>query len=192
MGWMGKIVSKRDSIQSIIKSVGLFSLIEGAILFSSFAFLKHFNSSGKNKLSNLNAGINFSINDENIHSQAGAWLHNTLVNEAKLPEEIMISLRAELVDSATKILLHESKIIDLIYEKGEIDGLKKEDLYDFVASRLNICLKALGITPVFKTRDDNPILSWFYKDLASSVLHDFFVSTGNDYSRNWTKTNFIW
>lgn len=64
MAWIGKRTTKRDTVYNILKSVGIFSMIEGAILYSSFAFLKHFNSNGKNKLSTINAGINFSINDE--------------------------------------------------------------------------------------------------------------------------------
>jgi len=46
-------------------SVAVFSLVEGAILYSSFAFLKHFQTKGKNKLLNTIRGINFSVRDEN-------------------------------------------------------------------------------------------------------------------------------
>ena len=72
MAWIGKRTEKRDTVYDILKSVGIFSMIEGAILYSSFAFLKHFNSAGKNKLINVNAGINFSAIEETIHSQAGS------------------------------------------------------------------------------------------------------------------------
>ena len=75
MKWISKRVSKRDTVYNILKSVGIFSMIEGAILYSSFAFLKHFNNNGKNKLINVNAGINFSAIDETLHSQAGACLY---------------------------------------------------------------------------------------------------------------------
>ena len=64
MEWIGKRVEKKDTVYNILKSIGIFSMIEGAILYSSFAFLKHFNNVGKNKLINVNAGINFSVNDE--------------------------------------------------------------------------------------------------------------------------------
>ena len=45
-------------------STGVFSMVEGAILYSSFAFLKHFQSKGKNKALNIVRGINFSVRDE--------------------------------------------------------------------------------------------------------------------------------
>ena len=72
MEWIGKKTTKSDTLYNILKSIGVFSMIEGAILFSSFAFLKHFNNNGKNKLININSGIDFSIADENIHAEAGA------------------------------------------------------------------------------------------------------------------------
>ncbi len=42
-------------------SLAVFSMMEGAVLYSSFAFLKHFQSQGKNKLLNIVRGINFSL-----------------------------------------------------------------------------------------------------------------------------------
>lgn len=42
-------------------SVATFSLVEGAILYSAFGFLKHYQSQGKNKLMNVVRGINFSV-----------------------------------------------------------------------------------------------------------------------------------
>jgi ribonucleotide reductase beta subunit family protein with ferritin-like domain len=58
--------SRMESIDEIIGheddlvSLAGFSLVEGVILYSNFAFLKHFQSLGKNKLLNIVRGINFS------------------------------------------------------------------------------------------------------------------------------------
>lgn len=63
--------SRMDFIDSCVTakddlfSVGVFSMVEGGILYSAFAFLKHFQSKGKNKLLNVVRGINFSVRDEN-------------------------------------------------------------------------------------------------------------------------------
>lgn len=195
MGWIGKRVEKRDSVYNILKSVGIFSMIEGAILYSSFAFLKHFNNNGKNKLININAGINFSAIDETLHSQAGAWLFRTLLDEAKQNNEINlyqeVLLLKELEDTAKVILEHESIIINKIFEKGAIKGITDKQLIHFVESRLDVCLKNLGYKPVFKP-NYNPIAEWFYKDIESSTLHDFFSSQGSDYNRSWSETKFTW
>lgn len=195
MTWIGKRTQKRDSVYNVLKSVGVFSMIEGAILYSSFAFLKHFNSNGKNKAININAGINFSVNDETIHSMAGAWLFRTLLKEAKDDEQIteyeIDLLWDELYETARMVLEHESIINSKIFEKGHINGITSTQLDNFTESRLDICLENLGGHAIFKPTY-NPIKKWFYKDLSSSTLHDFFNSIGNDYNRNWIEGNFKW
>lgn len=195
MAWIGKRTEKKDTVYDILKSVGIFSMIEGAILYSSFAFIKHFNSAGKNKLININAGINFSAIDENIHSEAGAWLFNTLLKEAFLDNSIVLvdimQLTKELEDTARVILEHESIIISKIFEKGSIKGITENQLKHFVESRLDICLVNLGFKALFKPKT-NVIAKWFYKDIESSTLHDFFSSQGSDYNRAWSETKFIW
>lgn len=195
MGWIAKRVSKSETLMDKLKSVGVFSMIEGAILYSSFAFLKHFNTGGKNKLINVNAGINFSAIDESCHSQAGAWLFQTLLHEAvqdnALSDDDLLHLENELELTAKVILEHESIIIGKIFEKGHIKGITDKQLIHFVESRLDICLENLGYKAKFKPTY-NPIGTWFYNDLESSVLHDFFSSQGSDYNRAWTETRFKW
>ena len=105
MAWIGKRTEKRDTVYNILKSVGVFSMIEGAVLYSSFAFLKHFNSAGKNKLININAGINFSAIDETLHSQAGAWLFRTLLQEAEDAGEISTAQINQLNDELEELSL---------------------------------------------------------------------------------------
>lgn len=195
MEWISKRVNKKETLMDKLKSVGIFSMIEGAILYSSFAFLKHFNNVGKNKLINVNAGINFSAIDENLHSQAGAWLFKTLLKEAiednQITEEEQKELRFELEKTTEIILEHESVIIDKIFEKGHIKGITDTQLKHFVESRLDKCLEQLGYKSKYKPHY-NPIASWFYLDLESTTLHDFFSSQGNDYSRAWNEKRFIW
>src|SRR5690606_31191227 len=54
-------IEEAVSSKDLLYSLGAFSIVEGAILYSNFAFLKHFQAEGKNKLMNLVAGINFSV-----------------------------------------------------------------------------------------------------------------------------------
>lgn len=195
MEWIGKRVSKRETLMDKLKSVGIFSMIEGAILYSSFGFLKHFNNNGKNKLDTINSGINFSANDETIHSKAGAWLFRTLLKEAiedgQFSEEQQEELKQELYQTADVILEHEKTIIGKIFEKGNIKNITDTQLGHFTESRLDECLGELGYKSKFKP-SYNPIAKWFYDDLDSSILHDFFKSTGNDYTRNWIEKRFSW
>lgn len=131
----------------------------------------------------------------NCHSNAGAWLFRTLANEVidsgSISFEELQQLQTELEETAKVILEHETTIISKIFEKGTIKGISDKQLINFVESRLDICLKNLGYKSIFKP-NYNPIAEWFYKDVESSVLHDFFSSQGSDYNRAWIESKFKW
>lgn len=177
-------------------STGVFSLVEGAVLYSSFAFLKHFQAQGKNKLLNVVRGINFSVRDENLHCIGGSWLYNQLLKEKLENGEIdklyIDNLEKEIIKSALEIYNHESYIVDMIFSKGEIEGISKESMKAFIRSRINLCLSYLNIKEIFTDKESNPIADWFYKNINSVQFHDFFSGIGSSYNRNWSESKFIW
>lgn len=187
MDFISQAVASKD----LALSLAVFSMMEGAVLYSSFAFLKHFQARGKNMLTNVVRGINFSVRDENLHSEAGAWLYRTLVAEERRNARERAELERTIVEAAGKIFEHECRIIDMIFAKGKINGITAEELRAFVASRLNLCLTNLSIQPVFEVRD-NPIAEWFYDSINALQFHDFFTGTGSEYARNWSEDEFVW
>ena len=174
-----------------LKSIAVFSLIEGAILYSSFAFLKHFQAEGKNKLMNVCSGINFSVNDELLHAQAGAWLFRTLQEEMESSDEDRVAFGKELEQCARDILEHEKEIIAMLFEKGRIEGITEKQLSNFVESRLDICLEQLGYEKIFKP-SYNPIANWFYTNINAGQFTDFFTRVGSEYNKNWSESKFKW
>lgn len=184
MDFIGKAVDSEDDLFSL----AVFSLIEGAVLYSSFAFLKHFQAKGKNKLLNVVRGINFSVRDENLHSEAGAWLYHTLLGELGVSPENLVE---RIVGAAKAIYEHESRIVDMIFEKGEMEGITAEQMKTFVKSRINLCLERLGIEPIFEVAN-NIVAEWFYDNINAVSLHDFFTGIGNSYNRNWDEKRFKW
>lgn len=171
-------------------SLGAFSLVEGAVLYSSFAFLKHFQALGKNKLLNVVRGINFSVRDENLHSTAGAWLYRTLKHELGSSTDIhgvekAIRLLAE------NVYEHECQIVNMIFAKGEIEGITSDQMKRFIKSRINLCLSQLGIAPIFEVTND-VISGWFYDNINAVTFNDFFTGIGSNYNRSWKQENFTW
>jgi ribonucleotide reductase beta subunit family protein with ferritin-like domain len=197
MDWIGRktIVPDPSNVIKILESLAVFSMIEGAILYSNFAFLKHFQADGKNKLTNVCAGIDFSLKDENIHSQAGAWLYRTLKDEylTLYPEKINLirSLENDITETGKVVVEHETIIIHKIFEKGKISGITDTKMINFVQSRVDMCLDNLDISPIFKP-SYNPIAKTFYNNINGSKMHDFFARQGNEYNRKWVKSKFIW
>lgn len=190
MSFLDECVRDEDDLFS----VGVFSMIEGAILYSSFAFLKHFQSEGKNKLVNLDAGISFSAKDENLHSEAGAWAFRTLLAEKResgYTDEQYQKLCVRLYEAAETILEHEGRITSMVFEKGLIRGITDKQMDHFVESRLDLCLENLGLEKKYKP-SYNPIGKWFYKSIGGDQSHDFFAKLGSSYNRDWKEKRFTW
>lgn len=178
-----------DSILSdedLAYSLAAFSFIEGAVLYSSFAFLKHFQTNGKNKLLNVVSGINFSARDEALHSEATGWLFQQYAKEAKLDLDVY---EAKAKEIAEVVYEHEKAIIDKIFAEGDIEGITATQLDAFVKSRINICLRNLGYSNMYEVTY-NPIAEYFYKSINGYSMNDFFVSVGNQYERSWTGEGF--
>ena len=177
--------------ENTLVSLGVFSMVEGAVLYSSFAFLKHFQSQGKNLMKNIGTGIGFSVVDENLHSLGGAWAFKELMSELNLKEAEKKQVYKMIVDAAYKIFEHEERIVDMTFEQGKIKGITDLQMKNFVKSRINLCLQNLGIEPIFEVTY-NPISDWFYKSINSGQFHDFFAGMGKEYNRDWVEDGFCW
>jgi ribonucleoside-diphosphate reductase beta chain len=191
------LVSRMEFIDSILQnedellSLAGFSFIEGAVLYSSFAFLKHFQSNGKNLNVNICRGVNFSNRDENLHAEAGAWLFRTHKSEMNYDEEREEQLRLSIFDVAGKVYEHECRIIEMFFEKGTIEGITLTQLKHFVQSRINVCLANLGYKKLYEVTY-NPIAEWFYDGINNFQFNDFFSGVGSSYNRSWSEQNFTW
>lgn len=176
-----------------LRALGGFTFGEGAILYTSFAYIKHFQSGGKNKVVNVVSGINFSARDEHLHSVAAAWLFRKLLEEKRTaglitPEEEE-AIKRDIYAAAQKVLEHEQVIIKKIFEKGQIAGITAHQLEEFAKHRINLCLTNLGYEPLF-TVTNTVVEEWFYKGITGYSSQDFFTSKGNMYTRDWDLMGF--
>jgi ribonucleoside-diphosphate reductase beta chain len=71
-----------------------------------------------------------------------------------------------------------------MFELGDLENLKKEDLKEFIKDRTNQKLQELGYEPIHefdKKKAEN--LEWFYH-LTGGLTHtDFFAIRPTDYSK---------
>jgi ribonucleotide reductase beta subunit family protein with ferritin-like domain len=189
--------ARMDFIDSVINdtddlvSLAGFSMIEGGILYTNFAFLKHFQQQGKNKLLNVVRGINFSVRDENLHSLAGAWVFKKLLEEKNPSEAYLKFLKGRIFEMAQALYEHECRIADMIFEKGNIPGITAHQLKNFAMSRVNEVLGYLGYEKLEEVKY-NPIADWFYKAINSYTFNDFFSGMGAQYHRDWDEEAFVW
>jgi ribonucleotide reductase beta subunit family protein with ferritin-like domain len=186
-------------------SVAMFSIMEGAILFSSFALFKSFQSNGNNMIGNTVRGINQSVIDEGLHQTGGAMLFRAAIAEMReeaisngtLPEfeAFLADLTNKILRGALKLYEHEERISDMLMEKGDIGtGVTAKKMKVFAKSRVNICLNDLGMPSLFMAEEleGNEIAEWFYGGMQQYQMNDFFVGQGREYTRGWNEDNFEW
>lgn len=144
-------------------------------------------------MKNICRGINLSVADENAHAVGGALLFQELIKESSQDE--IDAAHLIMKDIAQTVYDHESEIVDMIFSHGDIRGITKENLKDFVAHRVNLCLENLGVEKIFDESSlDGFIESWFYENISSVQFHDFFTGNGSEYNINWKEDRFgeVW
>jgi ribonucleoside-diphosphate reductase beta chain len=174
-----------SSVQEIAKSLAVFSaFVEGMQLFSSFAILLHFTRGGKMK--GMGQIITYSIKDESLHCQSMMKLFNALIKEN--PQIWTEEFKEVLYKICFHMVELEDKFIDLAFELGDIDNLKKDDIKQFYRFIANIRLTWLGLEKKFDV-PTNP-LPWMEEMLGSLEHMNFFENRATEYSKgalsgNW-------
>jgi ribonucleoside-diphosphate reductase beta chain len=177
------IETNSDTIEDKALSLAIFSAFtEGVNLFSSFAILMSF------QLRNLMKGtgqiVAWSVRDESLHSQAGCWLFRTLMKEN--PDLNTSKLQDEIENACYISVELEFDFIDKAFEMGNIEGINKEQLKNFIKARANSKMEELGYKGLYNDIDPNLLqqMEWF-GHLTSGVEHqDFFAQRSSAYSKS--------
>lgn len=172
-------------------STAVFSVVEGGVLYGQFAYLKHFQSQGKNKIQNVNRGLNMSARDENLHAIGGAALVRQALKEQGRTKYEMVQFRQAVREAIEVIYQHEKAINAKLFEKGNVDGVTLIQLDHFSESRLNLCADNVGVERNYQVKY-NPIAEWFYKGINDYQMNDFFQGVGREYQRDWSKERFVY
>ncbi len=183
------LLEKITSNLSEDKPLALFTVaaIEQVLLFSNFAMLKSFKANGNNLIKKTLTGVDYVIQDEQLHGVFAAYLHNTyLLESGGYPvghEDRCRSILSEIVN-------HEDAVIDYVYDSmPSINDITPQHLETFIRSRANTLLESMGMSPQFTINDDK-ISQWFYRGINSIKVHDFFSASTTQYRKNWSLDKF--
>ena len=174
--------AKSDDNKEYAESIMLFSLfIEHVSLFSQFLIIMAFNKH-RNMLKGISNVVEATSKEEQIHGDFGIDIINIIKNENPtwFDEEHNVMVRA-LCEEAFE---SESKIIDWIFEAGELDFIPKDVIKEFVKNRFNNSLGSIGIEKIFDT--DETLLEqtdWFDDEIIGTKHGDFFVKRSINYSK---------
>lgn len=172
-----------DTLNERAQSLAIFSAFtEGVNLFSSFAVLMSF------QLRNLMKGtgqiVEWSVRDESLHSKAGCWLFRTMLSE--MPELDTPELRNKVTEACHLSVKLEFDFIDKAFEMGEVEGLKRDQLQNFIKARANEKMIELGYQAVYNDIDPNLLkqMEWFGHLTSGKTHQDFFAGRVTDYAKS--------
>lgn len=177
-----------NSLSEKALSLAIFSAFtEGVNLFSSFAILMSFQL--RNLLKGTGQIVEWSVRDESLHSKAGCWLFRTLLKEH--PELDTIDLRNKVIEACEISIQLENDFIDKAFEMGDIEGLSKDQLKNFIKARANEKLNELGYPFIYNDIDQSLLkqMEWFGHLTSGKTQQDFFAGRVTDYSKSnadWT------
>jgi ribonucleoside-diphosphate reductase beta chain len=172
-----------DTIEEKALALAIFSAFtEGVNLFSSFAILMSFQL--RNLLKGTGQIVEWSVRDESLHSTAGCWLFRTLMQES--PELDTVEMRNNVIEACNISVKLEFDFIDKAFEMGEIEGLNKDQLKNFIKARANDKMKELGYNPVYNDLDPALLkqMEWFGHLTSGKTHQDFFANRVTDYSKS--------
>lgn len=173
-----KSADKKDYAQAVL----LFSLfIEHVSLFSQFLIIMAFNKH-RDRLKGISNVVEATSKEEQIHGNFGIELITIMQQEH--PEWFGPAHKHVVQALCMKAFSAESKIVDWIFEAGELSFLPKAVVNEFIKNRLNHSLKSIGIDPIFDI--DAALLKqteWFDDEVIGTKHGDFFVKRSINYNK---------
>jgi len=174
--------AKSEDNQEYAESILLFSLfIEHVSLFSQFLIIMAFNKH-KNLFKGISNVVEATSKEEQIHGDFGIDVINIIKKEN--PTWFDDDYNTMIQDTCKEAYEAESKIIDWIFEEGELDFLPIDVIKEFIKNRFNNSLESIGIEKIYDV--DEELLKeteWFDDEIIGTKHGDFFVKRSINYSK---------
>ena len=155
--------------------------IEHISLFSQFLIMMSFNKH-KKMFSGLSNIVEATSKEEEIHGQFGVEIVKII--KLEFPDWFDEDFTDEIVRACKKAEKAECKILDWIFEEGELEFMSKDVVKNFIKNRFNNALISLGIDPIFEVSEEmlNETV-WFDEEMIGTKENDFFVKRSTAYSK---------
>jgi len=171
-----------NSNENYTLTLTLFSIfIENVSLFSQFVIIKSFNKY-MNCLKDIDNVVQATQKEETLHALLGVFVIKQIQKE--FPEWFNSEFYEKLYRACKKAYEAEEKIIDWIFEAGELPFIKKEVIKEYIKHRFNESLEMIGGQKVFEA-DQGAVaeLKWFDDEIHAEVNTDFFHKKPVTYSK---------
>ena len=169
-------VTKGDK-KSIAKALAIYSgFTEGLQLFSSFIILLNFPRFGKMK--GMGQIITYSIRDESMHVEAMTKLFREFIKENI--DLWTDDFKKEIYQACREMVDLEDRFLDLVFEQGDIPGLTKKEMQQYIRYIADRRLLQLGLKTNYNVKD-NP-LNWL-DDVLGVEHQNFFEGRATTYMK---------
>ena len=169
-------VAKGDR-KSIAKALAIYSAFtEGLQLFSSFIILLNFPRFGKMK--GMGQIITYSIRDESMHVEAMTKLFREFIQENI--DLWTDDFKKEIYQACREMVDLEDRFLDLVFEQGDIPGLTKKEMQQYIRYIADRRLLQLGLKTNYNVKD-NP-LNWL-DDVLGVEHQNFFEGRATTYMK---------
>ena len=159
---------------------------EGMALFSAFAMLLNYQRFGKMK--GMCEIVEWSIRDETMHCEGMAKLFRTFCDEH--PRIVNDEFKATIYQMFRDSVDLEDKVIDLAFEMGDIEGLSKAEVKEYIRYIADRRLVQLGLKPNWGVTD-NP-LPWLEWIVGGDSFKNFFEGVVTDYNASGMTGDWGW
>ena len=168
-----------DNSKYLLKLILFSVLIENVSLFSQFATIMYFYKHN-GIMKDIRNIVKWTSIDEQLHFNIGVLLTNILRKE--FPEMFTSDLEEVVHKSCLKAIKYESKLLEWVFEKGELQKMSRENLEDYMKFRVNESLDQLGFKKLFENQKSPKELDFFYEEVFADSQDDFFAVRPVDYT----------
>ena len=181
--YISKSPLKVSNKESIAKNLAIYSgFTEGLQLFSSFAILLNFPRFGKMK--GRGQIVTYSIRDESLHVEAMTRLFRDFIKENV--DIWTDDFKKEIYQVCREMVKLEDKFLDLVFKMGDMQGLTKAEMKEYIRYIADRRLLQLGLKPNYEVKD-NPLL-WL-DDVLGVEHQNFFEGRATTYMKAGLKGN---
>ena len=181
--YISKSPLKVSNKESIAKNLAIYSgFTEGLQLFSSFAILLNFPRFGKMK--GMGQIVTYSIRDESLHVEAMTRLFRDFIKENV--DIWTDDFKKEIYQVCREMVKLEDKFLDLVFKMGDMRGLTKAEMKEYIRYIADRRLLQLGLKPNYEVKD-NPLL-WL-DDVLGVEHQNFFEGRATTYMKAGLKGN---
>jgi len=175
--YINSVKVARGDRKSIAKALAIYSgFTEGLQLFSSFIILLNFPRFGKMK--GMGQIITYSIRDESMHVEAMTKLFREFIQENI--DLWTDDFKAEIYQACRDMVDLEDRFLDLVFEQGDIPGLTKKEMQEYIRYIADRRLLQLGLKTNYNVKD-NP-LNWL-DDVLGVEHQNFFEGRATTYMK---------